>query len=218
MIHNIQQRVINVLASKDPARYADLKPPSMDGNQFTYHLKQLLVDKMVFKNDDGTYSLTQKGRTYLVHRFESPDKAAHTIFLVVIRHGDKVLLRERKVQPMQGYAGFVHGEPSSDKPLEESIRERILAKTGLVIDNYKVHGSGLIRIMKDGQVQSFSHAIIVETTSATDELPIAEDETGKNFWMSDSDPEPMKNLPSNGDILVYLNDLAQEWFDWTYEM
>src|SRR6476646_2791634 len=114
MLHHIQKSVIDVLASKDPAHYSDLKPADMDGNQFTYHLKQLLSDKLVQKNDDGTYSLTQKGRKYLVHRFEDPVESAHTVFLVVIRHADKVLLRERKVQPLQGYVGFIHGEPSSD--------------------------------------------------------------------------------------------------------
>jgi ADP-ribose pyrophosphatase YjhB (NUDIX family) len=220
MLHHIQKSIINVLATTDPARYADLKPVDMDGNQFTYHLKQLMTDKMVVKNDDGTYSLTEKGRTYLVYRYENLDKAAHTIFLVIIRHQDKVLLRERKVQPMLGYVGFVHGEPVADESLNVTVQRRIKAKTGIDIDpnNITTHGSGLIRIVKDGQTQSFSHAIIVETSVNNDELPIQEDETGRNFWLRDDDQSPVKNLPSNNDIIAYSKDSAMSWFDWTYEI
>lgn len=220
MLHHIQKSIINVLASTDPARYADLKPADMDGNQFTYHLKQLITDKLVQKNEDNTYSLSQKGRSYLIRRFEDADQSAHTIFLVIVRHGDRVLLRERKVQPLNGYVGFIHGEPVANQPLDITISERIKAKTGIDIDinNITTHGSGLIRIVKDGQVQSFSHAIITETSVDTDDLPIVEDETGRNFWIHDDDEGPIKNLPSNGDIFVYTKDPTWSWFDWTYEI
>jgi hypothetical protein len=220
MLHHIQKSIINVLAATDPARYADLKPADMDGNQFTYHLKQLITDKLVTKNDDSTYSLTQKGRSYLIRRFENAEESAHSIFLVIIRHGDKVLLRERKVQPMNGYVGFVHGEPIASQPLDFTIRDRIKAKTGIEIDvdTITTHGSGLIRIIHDGQTQSFSHAIITEVTVETDDLPITEDGTGRNFWMHDDDAGPIKNLPSNGDIFMYAKEPSWSWFDWTYEI
>lgn len=220
MLHHIQKSIINVLASTDPARYADLKPADMDGNQFTYHLKQLITDKLVDKNDDSTYSLTQKGRAYLIRRFENTEESAHSIFLVIIRCDNKVLLRERKVQPMNGYVGFVHGEPIASEPLDFTIRDRIKLKTGIEIDvnNITTHGSGLIRINKDGHTQSFSQAIIAEVTVDSDELPIVEDETGRNFWMSDNNKGPIKNLPSNGDIFMYIKDPSWCWFDWTYEI
>lgn len=209
-----------MLAHADPARYADLKPADMDGNQFTYHLKQLITNKLVTKNDDNTYSLTQKGRSYLIRRFENAEDSAHSIFLVIIRCGDKVLLRERKVQPMNGYVGFVHGEPIASEPLDFTIRERIKAKTGIEIDadTIMTHGSGLIRIIHNGQIQSFSHAIIAEVAVDNDELPIIEDQTGRNFWMHDDDTGPVKNLPSNGDIFTYAKDPSWSWFDWTYEI
>lgn len=220
MLHHIQKSIINVLAHTDPARYADMRPTNMDGNQFTYHLKQLIAAKMVQKNIDNTYSLTQKGRSYLIRRFETTEKSAHTIFLIIIRHGNKVLLRERKVQPQNGYVGFVHGEPVADEPINITISKRVRAKTGIEIDldNITIHGSGLIRIVQDGQIQSFSHAIIAETTVSSADLPIVEDDTGKNFWMRDSDLEPIKNLPSNSDIFAYIKDPARSWFDWTYEI
>ena len=219
MIHHIQERVIDVLAHQEAARYGDLKPSDMDGNQFTYHLKQLLTNKLVYKDDNGDYSLTQKGRSYLVTRFEDPDEMAHTIFLVIVRHEDRLLMRERKVQPLIGYTGFIHGEPVAGKALRESVRERVTNKTGLIIKDIIVCGSGLIRINKNGQPQSFSHAIIVQTKTEKNELPIQEDETGKNFWVSENELSGIKKpLPNCLDILQFAADPSVGWFEHTYDI
>jgi len=219
MLHHIQKHIIDVLATVDPARYADLRPDDMDGNQFTYHLKQLITDRLVAKNEDGTYSLTQKGRTYLVTRYENPDEMAHTIFLVIVRHGGKLLLRERRVQPMLGYIGFVHGEPVVGKTLGESVRERVALKTGVDIEDIMVRGSGLIRIVKDGQPQSFSHAIIVQAVAGSGDLPITEDETGKNSWIPEDQLDSVAQLlPSCFDVLAFARDPAGGWFERTYDV
>lgn len=219
MLHHIQKGIIDVLAGIDPAKYSDLKPTSMDGNQFTYHLKQLLVEKFVQKNEDSTYSLTQKGRSYLVTRFENPDEMAHTIFLVVIRHSNKLLLRERKIQPLLGYVGFVHGEPVAGQSLGDAVYERIHAKTGISLDAYTVHGGGLIRMIKDGQTQSFSHAIIVECSFDSEDIPILEDQTGKNYWLHEDELSSLNKLiPSTNAILDYAANSNQRWFDLSYEI
>jgi hypothetical protein len=218
MLHHIQKGIINILASKDPARYADLKPSDMDGNQFTYHLKQLIVAKRVEQNDDGTYSLTQKGKAYLVTRYEEPEEAAHTIFLAVIRHGDKLLLRERLIQPSQGMVGFVHGEPTANMPLEESIKARVVAKTGLEVHDVTPVSSGLIRFMRNGQVESFSHAIIVTAVADEPTVPVEQEVTGRNFWVEKAEIDSVENLlPSCRDVLKSIESSAA-WFDWTYEL
>lgn len=219
MLHHIQKNIINVLASKDPARYADIKPDGMDGNQFTYHLKQLITDKLIQKNDDGTYSLTHKGRTYLIYRYESLDEAAHSIFLVIVRHDKKHLLRKRKVQPLINYSGFIHGEPVANEPLAITVQKRVLKKTGLAVKEISIHGSGLIRMRRDGELQSFSHAIIIEATVPSDELAMFDDETGENFWTDNVYTDPIdKLIPSTRDILAFADDASIRWFDWTYEL
>ncbi len=218
MLHHIQRAVIDVLASADPARYIDLKPSDLDGNQFTYHLKQLIADKLVVKNDDGMYSLTQKGRTYLVTRYENPDEMAHTIFLVVIRHGSQLLLRRRLVQPSLGAVGFLHGEPVVSQPLKESVMARIILKTGLTVTDITSHSSGLIRIFKDTKPESFSHAIIISAQAKSDKLGVIQDKTGENFWVKESELDTVKDLlPSCIDILATI-DQKKHWFDLRYKL
>lgn len=217
MLHHIQKTVIDTLASKESARYGELKPSDMDGNQFTYHLKQLIVDKYVAQNEDGSYSLTKTGKTYLVHRFENPEDSAHTIFLVVIRFDDKILLRKRLVQPALGKVGFVHGEPLASQPLEQTVAERVRLKTGLEITNIVTHGSGLIRMYDGDQLESFSHAVILSASADTDVLPVQSDTTGENFWIAEADLSSVEGLiPSCIDILDLLQAHSHIWFDRQY--
>lgn len=217
MLHHIQKTVIDNLASKESARYGELKPSDMDGNQFTYHLKQLVIDKYVAQNEDGTYSLTKKGQDYLVRRYEDPEESAHSILLIVIRYGHKLLLRRRRVQPALGKVGFVHGEPLASEPLEQTVRERVQLKTGLDLDNIQTVGSGLVRMYRDNQIESFSHAIIVTANAKTDSLEILQDETGENFWVDEKELNAVENLiPSCHDILQLVENNSVIWFDKTY--
>lgn len=216
-MHHIQKHVIDILASHSSAHYADIKPADMDGNQFTYHLKQLIADKLIAKDDNGLYSLTQKGKSYLITRYENPFTMAHTIFLIVIRHGDNILLRRRKVQPLLGYSGLLHGEPSSETDLVTSMKQRIELKTGIKDTSPKPKGSCLIKINKDGQTQSFSHAIIAEVLVADETIPITEDETGINYWCPiDKLSNEDKLITSTTDILARLGGGEFIWFNKNY--
>ena len=157
--------------------------------------------------------------TCLIYRYESLDDAAHSIFLVILRHGNKHLLRKRKVQPLTDYIGFIHGEPVADESLAETVKKRVLKKTGLEIKEICIHGSGLIRMQRDSELQSFSHAIIIEATTASDKLPTPKDATGENFWIDCTHTNQIdKLIPSTPDILAFANDKSIQWFDWTYDL
>lgn len=218
MLHHVQKSIIDKLSTKDTARYAELKPDDMDGNQFTYHIKQLLSAKLIQRDDEGNYSLTKSGKTHLVYRYENPSNSAHTIFLVVIRCGEKLLLRKRLVQPMLGFSGFVHGEPSAEENLTDTIIARVKNKTGLQISDIKINSGGLIKISNNENiVESFSHAIIVTTEIDNVRLPISQDETGENFWINQKEIGSVENLlPSCQKILEMIDSGKNVWFDWSY--
>lgn len=219
MKHFIQKDVINTLSQVDSANYSDIKPPQMDGNQFTYHLKQLIADKLVAKNPNGTYSLTQTGRAYLVHRYEDQSKSAHSIFLIVLRYNDQIMLRTRKVQPQLGYTGLLHGEPITTSTTEQAIADRTLHKTGLTVNRIKIHGSGLIKIHVAGELQSFSHAIVAETWVDSLAGFQPEDETGTNLWTTENSLQQTdKLIPSTADILHRINSGQSGWFDLSYDL
>lgn len=216
MLHHIQKSILDVLATVESARYSALKPKDMDGNIFSYHLKLLVIDHYVIKNTDGLYSLSEKGKDYIVHRYEDSLTQAHSIFLIVIRRGDEWLMRERLVQPLLGMSGFIHGEPVAGEPLNLTAARRLREKTGLNVA-MAVHSSGLITILRDDILESFSHAIIL--TGQTDQdFTIISDDTGCNYWAQMSDIQEVDILPSCPDIITLLSQDHPRTFEFNYRL
>ncbi len=208
MLHHIQKNILNVLASAESARYSDLKPYDMDGNTFTYHLKQLMVDKYIVKQQDGSYALLPAGKNYIIHRHENPLSQAHSIFLIVVRRGDEWLVRERRVQPLLGMTGFVHGEPVANEPVAVTARHRLFEKTGIDTP-LRIYSSGLICITAGDEIASFSHALIL-VGDTTQDVSVVDDQTGHNFWISTKDLNGPDMLPSCLDLVnrIVSNDVS----------
>lgn len=216
MIHHIQRAILDRLATTNSARYGEIKPAELDGNSFTYHMKQLISDRYVLKNKDGSYALAPKGKDYIVHRYDGPALQAHSIFLIAIRRGDEWLMRERLVQPLLGMSGFVHGEPIATEPLIETATKRLQEKAGLNVP-LSIHSSGLIRISRDDTVESFSHAIIL-TGEADQDISITDDKTGRNYWVQASDLRKSNILPSCTDIVALLSQDSVYPFEFIYRI
>ena len=214
MIHHIRRSILDKLATAETLRYGELKPDELDGNVFTYHLKGLIVDGLVQKDATGDYSLTSAGRDYIVHRYEDPTQSAHSIFLVVIKRGSEYLLRRRKVQPLLGCAGFVHGEPEAGVSVLETAAKRVFDKTGIAGIELSIAGSALISQYQGEELQSFSQAVIIYGETDMD-IAIESDETGENFWGELENFEGL--LPSCVDVVEMVHS-KQTWFEKTYTL
>ncbi len=216
MLHHIQKNILNSLATADMARYSDIKPGDMDGNIFTYHLKQLIADKYITKQDDGSYALLPHGKNYIVHRYENPLLQAHSIFLIALRRDDQWLLRERLVQPLIGMAGFIHGEPIASESVVTTAERRLFDKTGIKA-SLQIHNSGLIRIESNGMTESFSHALILVGDTSED-ISITHDVTGRNFWLPTTALQQPHILPSCSGIIQRIGDKNISPFELDYQL
>lgn len=214
MIHHIRRSVLDKLATAESMRYGELKPHELDGNVFTYHLKGLMVDDLIKKSDEGEYSLTRLGRNYIVHRYENAAESAHSIFLIVLKRGDEYLLRRRDVQPLMGYAGFIHGEPEAGSSIIQTARKRLFDKTGLTNVALSVAGTALISQYQNEELHSFSHAVILFGDTESD-IEIEKDATGHNFWSTLSEVDNL--LPSCNDIVKMIEN-KQVWFEHSYDL
>lgn len=216
MLHHIRKSILDTLATAPSRRYGELKPDNLDGNVFTYHLKQLITDKYIAKQDDGSYALLPRGKDYVVHRYENSLLQAHSIFLIAVHQGDTWLMRERLVQPLIGMAGFIHGEPVANESVLDSAAQRLLQKTGYDIP-LSVHSSGLIRMKRSGMIESFSHAILLvgETNQPLTHL---RDATGRHFWLNESELQRMDILPSCVDLITRIKQNDASPFDLTYDL
>ena len=216
MVHHIQKAILDTLATSNSCRYAEIKPAELDGNVFGYHLKQVIAAKLVHKDDDGNYSLTPLGRDYIVNRYEDPLTQAHSIILIVIRRGNQWLMRKRLVQPLIGHIGFVHGEPIAGEPVTHTAQQRLLNKTGITAP-LTLFSSGLITQYKDGELASYSHALIM--TGETDsDYTITSDTTGEQQWctLAEIQQQPELFLPSCVDIIERIGRSDASPFELSY--
>lgn len=214
MLHHIRRSILDKLAVAECLRYSELKPKHLDGNVFTYHLKGLIIDNLVEKNDAGNYFLTSTGRDYIVHRYEDSALSAHSIFLLVLKRQSEYLLRRRTVQPLIGYSGFIHGEPEVGVDIIKTASKRLQDKTGIEKVDLAIAGSALISQYRADELYSFSHAVIIN--GQTDQNIIVEDDhTGRNFWANVDGVD--KLLPSCIDIIRMI-DNKQTWLECSYKL
>jgi hypothetical protein len=198
--HHIQHKIIAALVESQGARFAELRPAGIETNSFTYHLQQLMKDNVVEKSDDGLYRLTPKGKLVGIHASESARDHplnAHSIILIVVRDGARWLLRKRLVQPLYGKTGFIHGEPLAGQSVTETAQDILIRRTGLRAANIEVRGSGFIVAAAAGEVESYSHFVLVEASEISGEL-IPADAHGENRWIDApdfSDTEMIGSMP-----------------------
>lgn len=162
--HHIQKYIIDVLMYRASARFSELRPPKTDTNLFTYHLKQLLKEGFLEK-DDRQYRLSTKGMSY-VDRVSTQDVSLRTqpkiITMLVIQNSEgELLIWQRKRQPFIDSwtlpMGKLHIEDAS---VQAAAQREAFEKLG--IENAPVVHAGdcYIRVTADGEPLSTTLAHI----------------------------------------------------------
>jgi hypothetical protein len=200
-MHHIQKKIILTLTRKENARFAELRPKEIDGNIFTYHLKQLIADKLVQKTEDGNYKLTQKGKLSGINiQLSSKDELeqAHSVlFLAVQNSSGKWLLRKRLVHPAFGRIGFLHCEPTANENILTTAK-RMLKERANLDGTFIVKGSGYIKLFRDGELESFTQFTMLYAKNATGKISSPGD-SGQNFWyngnFNEDEQEFFTNMP-----------------------
>lgn len=187
--HHLQRQMLHTLIKYDTARFADLRPKTVDSNAATYHLQQLVKQGLIEKND-GHYRVTAQGKiagaTVTLTKSEQLAQA-HTVFFIAAQNDDgDWLLRKRLFHPMLHKSGFVHGEPIAGTPITDTVRTIFTEKTGLTSSTIVPRGSGYITLRDElGQPESFIHFTLFYAENISGEL-IEECGNGENYWHSGS--------------------------------
>jgi len=98
--HHIQKYILSKLMRQKVARFRDLRPPSVDTNLYSYHLKLLLKSAFVDKTDGG-YTLGIRGLEY-IDRVNADKLFVRTqpkiITMLVVQNSDGDLLLQRRTK------------------------------------------------------------------------------------------------------------------------
>lgn len=217
--HYIQKNIVYTLALTPSKRFSDLKPDDIENKLFDYHLKKVIATGLVVKNEAGEYELTRQGRRVGKDAIKKPDHLINRVysllFIVVRRETDGAwLLCRRKAHPLLGKIGFMHTIPDVDCSAEDSAGSALEEKTGLH-GNFKVRGSGYLRMYDDDVLESFTHFTILEASDVPGE-PIQNDELAKYYWQKDIDPKDPDLLPSIPHFIEALEQPGLFYFDKTF--
>lgn len=203
--HHIQKEILQRLVLGH-SRFSELNPSGLDSNLYNYHLHQLIAHDYVEKSADKNYLLTEKGKAEGIHlKLNEKERLAqaHTILLLLVRDKTgRYLLRRRSAHPMFGKVGFIHGEPKADELLIDTAKRVFDRRTGMDAD-FKVSGSGFIRIFIADRLESFTSFTLLTAVLHDTALKRTDDETGTNFWTETPDPDfsDPDMLPSMADIV-----------------
>jgi predicted transcriptional regulator len=210
-MHHIQKKIIYTLVRNETARFADIRPRNIDGNIFTYHLKQLITAKLVTKTDGGSYKLTQKGKlTGINIQLDTKDELeqAHSVlFLAAQNSKGEWLLRKRLVHPAYGKIGFLHCEPDAKESVLKTAERIFLERTNLAA-KFTVRGGGYIVLSRNKELESFTHFTILHAINV-EGIPESPGDSGENFWHNgDLDsPSLFPNMPQLLNLLQNSNNL-----------
>lgn len=151
--HHIQKHIIGVLMYQKFARFRDLRPPKVDTNLYSYHLKLLQKAKLIEKTPDG-YTLTKKGILYIDRVTTSTldvrsQPKIITMLLVQNSDGDILLFRRRR-QPYTNTWTLPYGKLHiDDQSLIDAAHREADEKLGLKNQAITHAGDCYIRI-RDG--------------------------------------------------------------------
>lgn len=167
--HHIQRHIIGVLMGQRRARYSDMKPPKVDGNLYSYHLKILQKKKLIEKTADG-YTLSRGGLVYadnvnVITAKLSAQPKVITMSVIQNSNGD-VLLFQRKRQPFIGRWSLPYGKIHvDDTNVLASAQREAQEKLGLDQPPLIHAGDCYIRLRDEGEVvmSTLTHVFYYET-------------------------------------------------------
>lgn len=197
-IHEYQISILRELLFKPNARFRDLKKVDIENDHFSKHLKYLLNQGLIIKNE-GRYSLSDEGKEFANRmdtdslKLEKQAKLAIALHAVRKANGKtEYLVHQRLKEPFYGWYGSHSGKIRwGENPLECAKRE-FLEETGLT---GKFSLKGIVHyhhFHKDGRLLEDKYFWVFKITDTKGDLIVNVPE-GKNVWMSAKEYKSLKN-------------------------
>lgn len=179
--HHIQRTILQAL-SVHAQRFTELKPDGMDNGAFVYHLRQLEAAGYVQKVADR-YELSSTGLAYvnsLSSVTKRPRQQPKLVAIIMMRHGDNLLLAYRKQAPSRHTWMLPSGKQHFGETPEAHI-QRELSQLGIAASP-RFRGVADIRIQESGDIVTHLSARLYDAVY-TGDVP-AETDRFRYEWLS----------------------------------
>lgn len=162
-MHIIQKKILETLTFHEIVRFAALRPPKVESNLYSYHLKLLIKEGYVKKLEQG-YTLDIKGLTYVdrvsTDKFELREQPKIITILVIENKKGEILLWRRNKQPFINTWSLPSGKTHIDDPnIEFAALREATEKINLEITKLRHVGDCYIKHKRGEEVISsvFGH-------------------------------------------------------------
>ena len=200
--HHIQKHILSHLMMNRFARFRDMRPPQTDSNLYSYHLKLLIKQGLVEKNDQG-YALTILGQVFVdrvnlttTNRTLQPK----IITMLIIQDGyGNILMYPRRRQPFMGLwtlpLGKVHNSDTSiHLAAQREVAEKISEDS--MID-LRHAGDAYIRVRQGSEVfmSTLAHVFHGQTDGMSE----------PNEWWKWVSPRALDSLDTSPAIMQIIS-------------
>lgn len=204
---DVQKAILKRLLYNDKMRYNELWNKEFSSNLFDYHLKKLIEDGIIAKQDDF-YNLTPKGTQHISYldgkTIEQKQRPLVCTFILGIGDDGKLLMHRRRKQPFLNYVGLPGGKLEMGDKVQEQAEQEFLEETGFtakkmtmkLIANYITYDNDLVAH------QMIAFFFLAEGLHG--ELT-ADNREGENFFIAEKDLDDQTLFP---DMRTIIHDLT----------
>jgi hypothetical protein len=189
-LHLIQRDILNILLYSKQSRFSDLNIHELSNDHFTFHIKKLVLNNLIFKNTDGLYELTVEGKAFVTSmNFRKNTKEGRQKvlgFVVVTKDFDgvaKYLIHKRKRQPYFDYYGFTTTRVPRGFTFETFTKEKFKERSGLECELELIGIEHKMDYSEENELLEDNIFVVYKAVSFSGEL-IEQAIDGENTWMT----------------------------------
>lgn len=201
-IHSIQAEILKALLFKPEARFSELNSGRLPTDQFTFHLKRLISDGLVSK-DNNAYTLTPTGKEF-ANRFDTEkvevERQAKLSILVICvkkrKNLKEYLIHQRLKQPYYGFHGFITGKMRWGETAAETALRELKEEANLTGKPIFAGIEHKMDYSPDGSFLEDKYFFIFRFENPKGK--VSQDfQAGKNFWASKNQIIKLPNLQAD---------------------
>ncbi len=219
-IHNIQMLILRELLFNPNAKFTDLNIKGLSSDHFSYHINALLDAGYVLKNNDGCYSLSEKGKEFAntmdTEQLVVEKQPKVAVYIIATKDVDekKMLAVQRRLkEPYYGCQGFITGKVRFGEKLEEAALRELMEEMNL---KGELDYRGIFHehcYSAEGKLLEDKIFNIFIASNCTGKLSKRFD-SGENYWLPKQDFDSLENkFYSEDDLYAFaFADPAERQF------